>query len=1249
MQIKEDILPLMGMNLDDDPRHFEKGDYGEALNIRIGSTDQQGDKGLVQSIKSNLEISLTGIDPASTTQYFSVAIDKENQEAFILAINTLSEIDYFIIIKHDINTDTNKIIYKSLASLWGMKTWDSDMYKIYNPKIVNRKLIFTDGVNDIRMIDVDRMEVSYDNSIDEAIKWDIINGGVYAINSFVYFENKVFKVIGDTSLVTDEPDTNLSIYTEICLITSCYLNTTDPDLFILIAPPPLISPTAYYFSDEQQKINQLIGRIWQFTYRYVYLDYRKSKYGPPSLIPRPNQEETLGGLINKNITQNNAIKITLNSGNEDVRSIEMIARSSEDIATWFRIKIIDILDINGNRLYGVNENIYYTFYNNEGSSPVSLSSVNEIFSYVPITAKFQEILNGDRLCFANISEVYSKININITLDLSWQTLSTTGIQETPLTINVQFLRINSFPLYHSIWTLGFVFPQTNTGACTFYIKLQRGSSDTIHTVSYVWNNVGDYYTTVRNGISAAIEAEWPGATGNCIQIDPTEQWTVCAFYKDLDYDALNPYLSWNYEFYYTKTASLVDKHRCLKSGVVQGWGFIYRDLGGRISPIMGTDTMTKYIPFATESSTVNVNSKPIINFNINHTPPSWAESIEIVYAGNKSISWFLHLLGYDLDKQKTDHDDPTQYGAPSGYDYDFRLKIKKSQRITRNYFGGRWIVEEYSWQKGDRIRIFGKVNDTTGVLSEFGGKIWDVEITGVYQDTDYVGFNPSSGETEIDEWIYFSRQSDFNFGYPRFSNLFVQIYRPLKVDDGLFYTTGMTFGIGTDQYGHKYHKGDTDQILDANGNSSSPAIIVNTSHDTWKYIRNFRSKDDERTFRIWSESEYASDFYETQKMTSLGQPLTIFESPQNNILTKRLRFGGKIVSGSQVNNLAEFDYDDYEDLKDEHGEITGLKTIGFILKVLQKHKLTSIYINRFEAYTASNELQYNFTDKVFGTIRPSDFDWGCQHPDSMITDDNNLYFWDQSRSAVIRDAGNGQIPLSDIKIKRRFIDMAKTLASIATYLQTVEFAFNKEDNELFCLFSTSDDDEIVFVFNMDDGRWKYMFNIPFVLGKFFLWGDILYHLNENKLYKWWEGVNYQVLGGETVTGSLILYSSETPVSNKIFNSIVIFQTGARPVITEVVVPLKASATSREMKTYIYDVNIQEKEGVFYCDILGDINTPGTGTQNYKLMNGDKMRGLFCKIVLSFSENDKITMSNVVLISTISERNLAQLNEANIIK
>jgi hypothetical protein len=1248
MQNKDNILPVGGMNADDDPRFFEKGDYLEAGNIQIGSNQDQGDFGLVQTLRSTKDTSFPSLSTENWTyavEELGKAVDKKNNKVYVLSyIKDIYnfdeqgvEPDLFVIYKHDLVTGVISVIFQQRASAWNLSKWDSSMTKFYNPVIVDNNLIWTDNVNDIRMIDVNRMEVSYGTGITTAVFWDgnvaYING--YNQGDYIYYQEKVYLVLQNTSGVDIVPIEDPAYYEYKCLILDCYLDVSDPNNFVLAALPPLIAATPIYGTDPFRAINQLRGRVFQFSYRYIYIDWRKSTFAPPSIIAPPNNEENTSGVPDPNTALNNLINITINTGNEEVRAIEIIVRDSDDISVWYQINKINLFNENGWRLYSAHNNITFPFYNDFSKIAIDRTLVYTLFSYVPIKAKHMELIEGNRLVFGNITEGYGNIYNNVTLSLSWVDLGFIGVSKTNFLFEFEREPSQTMPAGWEDWqiriTIPTFTPQTNG---SFVLRFKLSTDNDWRQISHDYI-VGDAYpSSVKSALVTLFIAEW-GVDNTDVCYRPTD-YSSCVFPRTrYRLNAYSVYADMEWDGYFiTSGADTVEKYPVLKVGSNHSWGIVYRDKVGRISPIVGGGEIVKYIPFYTEDNAIESSFLPVIDININHTPPSWSESYEIVYAGNKSISWFLSLFGYEMTYGKIDHDDPDDEGSEGSQSY--RIKIAESQQNARNFWDN-WSVEEYVWEKGDRIRIIGRYSSNN--LIELEGGIWDTEIAGVYTDTDWENWD-SETEEILQTWVYFKTSSaiDLSSYISAKESIYFEIYRPAKeLSTELFFTTGMTFEIETDLYGNKYHKGNTNQVLNTSGSSISPAIVRNTAHDAWKYIRNFRNDEGAESVAFWAESQYASDWYITQKLTSSGTPIPDLDSLQQNILTKRYRHGGQVSIGSQTNNIAKFDFDDFDDLKDEHGDIEGLRMIGFVLKTIQQSKVSSVFINRQESYNAAGDSDYQLINKVFGSVRPSLENWGTDHPDSVEVNDRHLYFWDQSEGIVVRDAPNGAIAISNKKMKRYFTDLAKTLDSEDTENQRVVFSYSKETDELFCLFGNSDASKQIITFSEKNTRWRRTIDLAFQLGVFYWIGKRLFHANNNKLSEWWRGTDYQKIGGTEREGVLTLYSNTDPAKVKTFDSIIVYQTGARPKFTSIEIPEKASAVSSLMKTYIYDVNIKEKEGVFYCQILRDINDPRPLTDNQKLMNGRRLRGLYAKVSLKFTGTDKITLSNIIVLSTPSER------------
>ena len=1257
MNYRDHIVALTGLNSDDDPRYFQPGEYEEARNVRIGAPQQEGTGGLAETMISTKEYNLPVFSGESfvTISILGAAEDKEYGREYILAYLSTSSggsiIKRFVIYKHDVEAEQYKIIFYGDSDTWNIKSFAISGARFYNPKIVNRSLIFSDNVNDIRMIDVDKAENTIDAGIDKkVVQWQ--DNTTYVVDQFVFYKDKVYKVILTNGTDYTPPDEDSGVHYQDTgkKVEEVYLNMTEPRNFTFSALPPLIAPVVNYQSDTTIKTNHLRGSIWQFTYRYVYLDYRKSTYAPPSIVPPPSQEETMEGKPVADPSHNNSINIELNTGNEEVRSIEVVGRSSADPATWFLIDKINIINDRGERIYDADTSIYISFYNNNAITVVDSSEIYIPFSYVPIKAKHMELVEGNRVVFGNITEGYPKINSNVKTGITWESLSGITTETTYLTI--QDTSHKSSPVDNLyLWLLKFNLPSLNPGECIFKVRIRKSSESSYTEATYSYNGTDAYPSTVVTGLKNAIDSVWgSGTTATCFE---TDSYSFCAFQNSSDGD-VDPYTDWGKEFYYQKsTVTKVNKYPTLKTGAVQTWAMAYRDKAGRLSPVIGGGEITAYIPFSTESSSNNIDQRPKIDFTIYHKPPDWADSYEILYGGNKSISWFLQLLGYNFAKGKKDHDDNDITGAnDSGEDY--RIRIKKAQTNTRDRFNN-WSVEEYSWEKGDRIRIIGKVS-AAGSVTEENGYIYDAEVTGVFADTDDgVSIGEAAGDHQYD-WVYFKILSEYPLS-PTYDSgsatnklpdtLWVEIYRPVKEvvgDTSIYYTTGMTFKVLEDANGNKYHAGDTDQVIDSNGIVTTPATVHNNSHDGWKYIRNFVDVYNGSVFKIWAESQYPSDYYVTQYMTSQGIPIADTGEQIQNRLSKRLRHGGIMNVGSQLNYIAKFDYDDYVDLKEEDGPIEGLRYIGFVLKAIQYYKETSIYISRKEAFNADGSPYYMFTDKVFGTVRREIEKYGTQNPESVVSNNRHLYYWDQFHGAYVRSAANGIIPISDLyKMRKWFRKKADQFEGVPYEERYIQSVFSTDNDELIVVFgaraNTAYDEAIVF--NETENRWKYKLDI---LNSFY---TVLYSVGKRlfslhglnyKFYEWWKGDTYLSIHGEQKEGKLIVYSKADPLASTMFKSITVYQSGDTPQFNGISVPAGMSECGDEMKTSVFDANIKRREGIYYCQILRDENTPGTQTTQEKRLNGRVLRGVVLKINMKFTKTDApVLLFSLLVNGTKSER------------
>ena len=1239
---KQVIRAIGGLNRDDDPRYLPEGDYIDMINLRVGSNQEQGDHGLAETFLSHYPIQFPDVTGSLLTP-LAVAVDEQRDLAVVLAYYN-DTTPYFQLYKFNILTDEIIKIFQVDAEEWNITA----STKIYNPRILDGKIIWTENVNPIMYIDIDRIETSYINGIgiDEnsiPTKWD--SSVEYDEGDFVFYGDSIYKklyVAEPTSEPTPTPTPTVTPTAEpeitpdqsdeweyVCKILDCYLNITSIRSLTLSANPPTLALEPEYSNDASRISNNLRNKTFQFTYRYVYIDYRKSTYAPPSIVPPPDGEENLDGTQNAEQRYHNAISLSVYTGNEEIRSIEIVGRSSEDPATWFFVEEIPLFDKDGVRVISPNTTYSTLWYNDVIKQVVDSEEVYSLFTYVPVKAKHMELIDGNRLVFANITEGYNRIQQNVKAVLDYQDLE--GISHVKQILTVAQVFVEPWRVNKRLFV---ILPETPVLGI-YYLNI-TSNTGYLYEASYEYT-VGDYPLTVKNGLLASITANgWASEVEIC---QTPSDYTIC-FFERTGETVFNEWQYINKSYIEDTGTTSVNKYPTLKTGLTHNWGLIYRDDAGRLSPIIGAGEIKVEIPFPSQSEGQDIQKRPVVSLHIYHLPPEWATSYEVVYLS--SNLYFLQLLGYQLSigRNSEEREDPD-----GGSDTRFgRISVEYMLTRTREKMPN-WSVEQYMFQEGDRIRFIGySFNDNTIIRYT---TYYDIPIHGVFVDTVYK--NPSApGEgTEDMEFIYFQRSGTFpdNETPDITKSYFVEIYRPPKeFSINLYYTTGMTFEVATNAYGDKYHKGtahesdENDQTLNELGAVTQEAIVENTAHDAWKYLRNFIHPTTEGTsLYIWSESEYASDFYLTSKLTSSGTPVPQLDNYRQLALTKRLRHGGKYNFGTELNLLAKFDYDDFLDMKDEYGDIEGVRELGFILKVIQYTKVTAIYISRIESYAGNSESQFLFTDRVFGSSRPGLEDYGTRHPDSVCVYNNNLYFWDQSEGIIVRDAANGQIPISAYKMISYFRDKAKAMDSVAFANQEVYFGYSMNDNMLYCTFSTGSTFETA-VFSEMENRWK--FTTDAIIRKPFWLGRRLFHIHNGNIYEWWrdEGQGYLVLSGEIKEGFVTIIANDEPLKNKTFNALAVYQDGDTPV-AQLLVPAKASAVSQDMVSIVSQW--VQREGIWYGQILRDAYTPGVAfpTMN-KYLNGRRLRGQYTQIILRFTNVlSKVRLFHVMLTATPSERSL----------
>lgn len=180
----------------------------------------------------------------------------------------------------------------------------------------------------------------------------------------------------------------------------------------LAKAPPRMPVRVTYENDPTTNLNNLQNALFKFRTRLVYQNYLKSVYSTGSITPLPNIN--FDANIYNTQTTNNRIRCCFFTGDEDVIKIELWGQqSTNDVenSNWFLINSLEkaTLDIPDNSVYE------FLFYNDGIYTAADPQEIVQLFDYVPIYAQALELLNGNTVIMANITEGYNPVPINMAL------------------------------------------------------------------------------------------------------------------------------------------------------------------------------------------------------------------------------------------------------------------------------------------------------------------------------------------------------------------------------------------------------------------------------------------------------------------------------------------------------------------------------------------------------------------------------------------------------------------------------------------------------------------------------------------------------------------------------------------------------------------------------------------------------------------------------------------------------------------
>lgn len=1044
--------------------------------------------------------------------------------------------------------------------------------------------------------------------------------------------------------------------------------------------PPISQPIVAYSTDNNIQTNNIKGALWQFCYRYVYIDNNKSVVSPFSKVELPQKDELANGSNTENIS-NNLLIITLNTGPHQVKKIEIFGRGNrmsvtEDIVSvpievnnsvWYFIKAIDLFNEEGNRIISYNNNYDYKFYNDVYGEVADASDIYRPYDYLPLKAKYQTIFSeGTIKAYENYTEGFDQTDILVSLA---QDTHIKEIQKSVSTIyfnralheydhldpdrvialdgglyvytHYYFEKDNRYLIQTCLGenaTLDGSTSEKIRGDVFFYdnFYLQLTSVPEVGTVinfrfrsliapnsSYYYtvkqdDTIDDIYNALFNSISYDNNnyASEEGHMDYVMQGELLNWDGIKVLYVSLrvNIERLGEHPSSQTDRPIMQYLPVLEKYTGFKLGATYKFGIVYYNSANQSSSVNISDYSTKYIKSLNEyyDTPFQLHGVPetFINWWIYHLPPLYATHYQWVYTKQLTMQKYFQFF---IEKIEVDANSANNLVISLN---DAILNIKKASYKS--------ILSTYVWQKGDRIKfITGETFYTPNINLFFTGN-----VPCVYIEKEIIGVNDNN-----DPII-----EDFDYNYYHIGQYsLIEIYSPAKeLNNVIYYEMGEKFDIGNAGQNNRYHKGGT-QDQSPISPLDIPAKGVFKRGDTFTRCR---YTADGNMPLIPIEAQNYSDYYFSSGY-DIGRVNIYDKDVKQRQYKTSIRFGGRILQNTKINNIDVFKANDYIELSQQYGDISGAYQIGDRMHVLQELKCSSILIGKRELYNADLSTQIVTSDTVLGTIMPNIVDYGCANNLTIAKNMHNIYFFDINKGVPCRFSTNGVQNIS-YGLEAYFNAKAKYIRDVISNGGVI-YTFGYYDNKnkkyvlVFQDIEAQQQQQLVIkrmealAFNEPTNRWETQFYYKYEEIQSLV--DIIDNVNNN-IISFVNGALYvhetnplmNNFWGEQQPMEIMFLCNISPDEMKLLQNIELI-TNKNVWEVEVIIPPN-SMYPIGMHSKLLPANFVGKEGKYSAAFLKDENTPNV---DYPIFNGRDLRGEAIIIKLSNKSNELITLFEINLV------------------
>jgi hypothetical protein len=370
--------------------------------------------------------------------------------------------------------------------------------------------------------------------------------------------------------------------------------------------------------------------------------------------------------------------------------------------------------------------------------------------------------------------------------------------------------------------------------------------------------------------------------------------------------------------------------------------------------------------------------------------------------------------------------------------------------------------------------------------------------------------------------------------------------------------------------------------------------------------------DIEKTFDYWDHNN--------------GRPSIAYtDLPEVRYKGTQVRFSGKIVEESFVNNLNRMRESDQFVYPSEYGRIRDLvatsnaqvESVGTVLLALGEREAWSIYVNRTTLEDLSGRTQVSLSDRVLGSFNTLLGEHGTLNPESVSKERGRVWWWNANDGSWVRYGRDGLTEISEYKMQNWFSDLGDLVSSayLSNEIPVVISEFDKFNKELIT-FQDHSTLPATFrgysiykgaLFSEKDTRWKSTHSFtPEMMSRI---KNQLVMFKDGSPWLYEKASTYGTFLGQQYDVLFEPVFNDEPALKKVWESIGIIATNMWSL--ERILSEYRGLKSKQQTSAIMD-SFQEKEDNFYTAIPRDQNTANVANPT---IDGQAMRSKAIRVLM----------------------------------